>query len=43
MAKSPYFCLNQQEKAIARKEPIKRIAISGQVNKLIVYLNANIL
>ena len=34
--KSAYFCAGQQKKRTARKEPVKRTAILGHVNRLII-------
>ena len=36
MVKSPYYNVSQQKKKIARKELVRRTAISKQVNRLII-------
>ena len=38
LAESSYFCVSQQKKRAAKKEMVKRSAISGHVNRLQVTL-----
>ena len=39
MAKTPYFCLSQQKKRTALKEPVKKNVNSGHVKRLKCCLN----